>query len=157
MWWSYFPCITHDLRPAVRHLSEPAVAGAALAVYPPATGEPPLNAGILDLATHQACGTVGRPTARWALTPPFHPCRCLEVSETVRRLFSVTLLCGRPQLPVKKHGARCCPDFPLAPHCVGRATNPPCAAVFLLICSAGVGCEVLIIRIRVLCLVLSCV
>jgi len=30
---------------------------AAGAVYPPAMGEQPLNAGILDLATHKACGT----------------------------------------------------------------------------------------------------
>ena len=28
------------------------------------------------------------------------------------RLFSVTLLCPREQLPVRKHGALCCPDFP---------------------------------------------
>ena len=32
------------------------------------------------------------------------------------RLFSVTLLCRRRQLPVKKYGALCCPDFPLAPY-----------------------------------------
>ena len=29
-----------------------------------------------------------------------------------RRLFSVTLLCPHEQLPVKKYGALCCPDFP---------------------------------------------
>ena len=37
-------------------------------------GEQPLNAGILDLATHKACGAAYRYVARWALTPPFHPC-----------------------------------------------------------------------------------
>ena len=35
--------------------------------------EQPLNAGILDLATHGRCGTQYRYRARWALTPPFHP------------------------------------------------------------------------------------
>lgn len=30
----------------------------------------------------------------------------------MERLFSVTLLCSREQLPVKKYGALCCPDFP---------------------------------------------
>jgi|GEM_PF-5232427 len=29
------------------------------------------------------------------------------------RLFSVTLLCRRRQLPVRKYGTLCCPDFPL--------------------------------------------
>ncbi|WP_418986950.1 hypothetical protein, partial [Bacteroides heparinolyticus] len=29
----------------------------SIAVYPPAMGEQPLNAGILDLATHKTCGT----------------------------------------------------------------------------------------------------
>jgi len=29
-----------------------------------------------------------------------------------RRLFSVTLLYPRGYLPVRKHGALCCPDFP---------------------------------------------
>ena len=59
---------------AVRHLSERRVATVALAVYPPAMDEQPLNAGILDLATHRLCGTPYRCGVRWALTPPFHPC-----------------------------------------------------------------------------------
>ena len=33
-----------------------------------------------------------------------------------RRLFSVTLLYRYRQLPVKKYGALCCPDFPHTPH-----------------------------------------
>lgn len=37
------------------------------------------------------------------------------------RLFSVTLLCFRKQLPVKKRGALCCPDFP--PVSSKRATD----------------------------------
>jgi len=44
------------------------------AVYPPAMDEQPLNAGILDLATHKTCGTPSHDDVRWALTPPFHPC-----------------------------------------------------------------------------------
>ena len=38
-----------------------------------------------------------------------------------RRLFSVTLLCSREQLPVRKYGALCCPDFP--PYQNDKATN----------------------------------
>lgn len=37
-----------------------------------------------------------------------------------RRLFSVTLLYPHGQLPVKKYGALCCPDFPPA---LQRATD----------------------------------
>ncbi len=68
----------------VSHLSTMSVAGpsgwamrcmATVAVYPPTMGEQPLNAGILDLATHEVCGATCRHVARWALTPPFHPCR----------------------------------------------------------------------------------
>ena len=44
-----------------------------VAAYPPAMDEQPLDAGILDLATHRWCGTPCRHGARWALTPPFHP------------------------------------------------------------------------------------
>ena len=36
----------------------------AVAVYPPAMGEQPLNAGILDLATHEVCGAPCRHVAR---------------------------------------------------------------------------------------------
>ena len=35
--------------------------------------EQPLNAGILGLATHKACGMPYCYDIRWALTPPFHP------------------------------------------------------------------------------------
>jgi len=49
--------------------------------------EQPLDAGILDLATHKMCGTWYHYLARWALTSPFHPYR-----HCCRRLFSVTLL-----------------------------------------------------------------
>ena len=45
----------------------------SIAVYPPPMGEQPLNGGILDLATHKACGMTYHYATRWALTPPFHP------------------------------------------------------------------------------------
>lgn len=56
-----------------RHLTNRRSVGLSAAVYPPAAGEQPLNAGLLDLATHKACGTRYHYRARWALTPPFHP------------------------------------------------------------------------------------
>ena len=43
-----------------------------------------------------------------------------------QRLFSVTLLCLYRQLPVKKYGALCCPDFPLA---FPRATDCPAVKI----------------------------
>jgi hypothetical protein len=49
----------------------------SLAVYPPTMDEQSLNAGVLDLATHKTCGTPCYRGARWALTPPFHPYRCI--------------------------------------------------------------------------------
>lgn len=74
-------------------------------------GEQPLNAGILGLATHKACGIPRHHGIRWSLTPPFHP--YLTYAERVaRRSFSVTLLCRHRQLPVRKYGALRCPDFP---------------------------------------------
>lgn len=102
----------------VRHLSLRRVATVAnkissAAVYPPAMDEQPLDAGILDLATHWTCGTPSRGGARWALTPPFHPCR----NPCARGSGGCSLSrcpCGRPQLSVKKNGALCCPDFPPA-------------------------------------------
>ena len=43
------------------------------AVYPPASDEQPYCAGIHNLTTHKTYGTMCCHTARWALTPPFHP------------------------------------------------------------------------------------
>ena len=71
----YFP-IKGDAT-TFRHLSEQCVATLletrVSALYPPAMDEQPLNAGILELATHKACGTRYHYCVRWALTPPFHP------------------------------------------------------------------------------------
>ena len=50
---------------------------AGIAFYPPAMDEQPLDAGIHELATHRWCGTLCHHSARWALTPPFHPYRTL--------------------------------------------------------------------------------
>jgi len=52
----------------------------SLAVYPPTMDEQSLNAGVLDLATHKTCGAPCYRGARWALTPPFHPYRCIAVA-----------------------------------------------------------------------------
>ena len=83
-----------------RVLPQRLIGGAArapVAVYPPATGEQPLNAGLLDLATPKTCGIPGRTGTRWALTPPFHPYRLLcSVEGRSRRLFSVTLSLRSP-------------------------------------------------------------
>ena len=46
-----------------------------IAFYPPTMDEQPLNAGIHELATHRWCGALCHHSARWALTPPFHPYR----------------------------------------------------------------------------------
>ena len=93
----------------VCHLSLRPVARRAIAVYPPATGEQPLIAGILDLATRRMCGASCRHDARWALTPPFHPYPL--------RIAGGSFLSHYPRrrrrLPIKKCAALCCPDFPL--------------------------------------------
>ncbi len=45
------------------HLVGPCVM-TSVAVYPPTMGEQPLNAGILDFATHEVCGAICRHTVR---------------------------------------------------------------------------------------------
>ena len=81
------------------------------AVYPPTMDEQPLNAGILDLATHKTCGTTYRYVVRWALTPPFHPCPIID-TRISGGCFLSRCLCRRRQLPVRECGALRCPDFP---------------------------------------------
>lgn len=80
-----------------------------VAVYPSAMDEQPLDADILDLATHKMCGILCYHNIRWAFTSPFHP---YHQTHGMRRFFSVTLLHPREWLPVKKYDALCCPDFP---------------------------------------------
>ena len=57
------------------HLSVRRIAARGIAFYPPTMDEQPLDAGIHELATHRWCGALCHHNARWALTPPFHPCR----------------------------------------------------------------------------------
>ena len=65
-----------------RHLSMPRVAARLKRSTPQQRASHPFgtcgrrssHAGILDLATHKTCGTPSHGGARWALTPPFHPC-----------------------------------------------------------------------------------
>ena len=66
------------------------------------------NRNIHGLTTHKVYGIPYCYRTRWALTPPFHP-----YPDKSGRLFSVTLLYPHGYLPVRKHGALCCPDFPL--------------------------------------------
>jgi len=87
--------------------------------------EQPLNAGILGLATHKTCGIPHCCGIRWALTSPFHPYPKRPMP--LGRSFSVTLLCRHRQLSVRKYGALCCPDFPLAALYVGQRLDRPAA------------------------------
>ena len=80
----------------------------SLAIYPPTSDEQSYCVGIHDLATHKVYGLRCRHHNRWALTSPFH-----HYSDKSELFFSVTLLCLYKQLPVRKYGALCCPDFPL--------------------------------------------
>ncbi len=75
------------------------------AVYPPATDEQSLTAGVHDLATRQTYCRDVLLHSRWALTPPFHPYPC-------GRLFSVTLLYPCEYQAVNLRAALCRSDFP---------------------------------------------
>ena len=79
--------------------------------------EQPFNVGILDLATHKTCGAPSRGGARWALTPPFHPCHpqerravvfCHVVSAVTRGfpLESMVLCVARTFLGPRRADAR---------------------------------------------------
>jgi len=68
------------------------------ATYPPATGGPPLTAGIFGFAGPGAVPETHRCAASWALTSRFHPYPC-------GRLFSVTA--GRRLLPSVLSTAGC--------------------------------------------------
>jgi len=83
-----------SLRTGACHLSVLRIAARGIAFYPPAMDEQPLNAGIHELATHRWCGALCHHSARWALTPPFHPYQAFI--KEVWRLFSVTLTLQSP-------------------------------------------------------------
>ena len=79
-------------------------------------GEQPLNADILDLATHRACGMVYHYTTRWALTPPFHPYRLVaavffcHVAPTVTDSFPLRNMVLYVARTFLKHTRRCISD-----------------------------------------------
>jgi len=77
------------------------------AAYPPTSGEQPYRVGIHGLATRKPYSFLCR-HKNGELLP-----RLFTLTLRIRRLFSVTLLCPYEQLPVRKCGALCCPDFPL--------------------------------------------
>ena len=81
----------------------------AHAAYPPASDEQSFVAGIHGLSTHQAYSLPYYDGSGELLPRLF---TLTNLPKAVRRLFSVTLLCPREQLPVRKDGALCCPDFP---------------------------------------------
>jgi hypothetical protein len=66
------------------------------------------------------------PRARWALTPPFHPCRRASGDACDGGLFSVALSSAFPPPGVTRHRALWSSDFPpVAPWCplTGRGPN----------------------------------
>ena len=82
----------------------------ALTTYPPASDEQPLTPVYMVFqpircTAHSVATTTGK-----LLPHLFTLIPILLVKSG--RLFSVTLLYPRGYLPVRKHGALCCPDFP---------------------------------------------
>ena len=73
------------------------------------------------LALHRMGFIVPRrsPAGRWALTPPFHPCRETHVSAARRFILCDTFhrpeLSPRPSAAFPRHAALWCSDFPLPP------------------------------------------
>lgn len=67
--------------------------------------------------------------ARWALTPPFHPCLCGRPKPSaIGGLFSVTLSVASRRPGVTRHRALWSPDFPRAvPHGRPAASSPSAA------------------------------
>ena len=137
-----------DLGPRSRAASIDLPAGIGrAALFPSEDGSP----GLFGLSAHGVyqAGTITgpavvsyfirrsgfRPPRR--RTPPFHPCppkpwrrRALPMLQPQAfrlsgGLLSVALSVVRPSpaapLPVRKHGALCCPDFPPLPPCGGRS------------------------------------
>lgn len=101
---------------------------ATLSTYPPGSDGPPFacpKSGAPAYLVFQPVGFAMPPSslmARWSFAPPFHPCLCLAA---IGGLLSVALSVTPPSpaapLPVRKHGALCCPDFPPSPPCGGKS------------------------------------
>ncbi len=85
----------------------------------PLAAYPELDRGGPPLAPYLALLPVGfvvpslSPAARWALTPPFHPCLCGR-SAVIGGLLSVTLSVALRRPGVTRHRALRSPDFPRA-------------------------------------------
>ncbi len=96
--------------------------------YPPGSGGPPFacpRAGAPAYLVFQPVGFAVPPSslmARWSFAPPFHPCLCLAaIGGLLSAALSVTPPSPAAPLPVRKHGALCCPDFPPFPPCGGKS------------------------------------
>ena len=74
------------------------------------------SAPLFGLAPDGVCQAAMSPPRRCALTAPFHPCPSPDNAEAkpgdVGGVFSVALSVGSPRLPVRKHPALRCSDFP---------------------------------------------
>ena len=76
--------------------------------YPPASDEQPLEP-VYMVFQPIWCTASGVASGTGELLPHLFP---LSLRLRSGRLFSVTLQYPRGYLPVRKHGALCCPDFP---------------------------------------------
>lgn len=92
----------------------------------------PRDVGIHDLATHQAYGSRCHHRLGALLSHLF----TLTRSRGCGRSFSVTLLRPHGRLPVRKHGALCCPDVPHLPLGEKRQTAPLRCYLTMMMCRA---------------------
>ena len=77
------------------------------------SGLPPgIGRAILHAPVYMTLQPIRRTASRIATGPGELLPHLFTLTGRVRRLFSVTLLYPHGQLPVKKYGALCCPDFP---------------------------------------------
>lgn len=66
-------------------------------------------------------GKLGHPRSRWSLTPPSHP---YHLHRGFGGYFLLHYTRSYPRLPVRKHDALCCPDFPPLQNELRRQTVP---------------------------------
>ena len=77
------------------------------------SGLPPgIGRAILHAPVYMTLQPIRRTASYIAIRPGELLPHLFTLTGRVRRLFSVTLLYPHGQLPVKKYGALCCPDFP---------------------------------------------
>ena len=127
MWAACCPCHEgREPRRPVRHLSEQSTPRHRAS----SPVEPKLPAGILDLATRKTCGTPYRCGVRWALTPPFHPCRRPE-----GRLGGCFLSRYSTVADSSPRGVRCSllPGLSSSASLRTEATDPPSRCFYMIL------------------------